>query len=46
MDKFGNAFQSFEGPNDGAALKNCRAVGLYFGANWCEPCQQFLPTLS
>lgn len=46
MDKFGNTFLTFEGQTDGPTLKNARAIGLYFGASWCEPCQRFNPTLS
>ncbi|KAM3128535.1 hypothetical protein pb186bvf_019378 [Paramecium bursaria] len=45
MEKFGTQFQSFEGPTDGPNLKNARAVGLYFGADWCIPFKKFCPTL-
>ena len=46
MEKFGNLFLSFEGVTDGSSIKNSRSVGLFFGANWCEPCKIFLPKLS
>jgi thiol-disulfide isomerase/thioredoxin len=27
------------------ALQGCNVVGLFFGADWCKPCSEFIPVL-
>lgn len=46
VDLFGEKLLNKDGDVDTAtALDGKQAIGLYFSASWCPPCQQFTPKL-
>ncbi|KRX04365.1 Thioredoxin-like fold [Pseudocohnilembus persalinus] len=46
MEKFGANFINPNGSiNNGEHLKDCKLIGLYFGAKWCKPCEEFTKKL-
>jgi nucleoredoxin len=46
MEKFGSGFVNKEGTQfDQSVFKDLKYVCVYFGAQYVEPCERFLPSL-